>query len=1097
MPPTSIATMTSPVTSPGRSFAAVIAAEKEAKANPGAPRATRSAAPTKGPAGSRGASGGSTGAETIDLSSPTPKEVAALELQSKQAKIAKMRKDQEDKKREIEREKAAALKARQARNKAEKIERASKAATAQGQGSATAAGTKAPKEDRDERYAQWKRDQADRREASRLSREARKRSEERKAKATAEAERREAEEVRLLEEAIQKAAREEEELERQAQELERVRRDRAAAVARSAELRAKWESRTAAAQQQQQDNLRAQAARKTGDAAEAGDNARPAAVRQGAKMRVGVNGEAAVVGAAGSGLSPASPVKVGRSSNKRAQVAPPQETPPRAAAGRVLFAPTEEDGDDLAEYFDKGVADAKARAEAREKAAAAGAEGHAMDVDAAPDGDDPGANVAGAGEAVLQGQGLPKDGGLIGADGQGDGAPSSPPAATQLRPAAAPFQYGAPRPPAHTFGDTTAGLDPLSRHQGTPGQANRQPVTPSTAGASGALKPSRYDGVQHNHIPAIDVELIGASIRTNIFGDQTVEGDGEGYVQLAITKRDGVGPNALLHNALADVAEVINRCVPGTGLHAHNSALGLKPLMGRDDVSTMSYPNFQFWHSEAKWALASTRKEKKENRGPDRAYGTLLIKGPCNVKELVEALRYDMTDCGYELSWKQVQAKVSTASLQFYGIPAALCSSGLRETLQHVFSEAEQQLIKEGTQSFEFQDVPVPNFSVYFKKSRPGQLPPEAHGAINLDAIPGHKENGCRLLILECAPEDMGRMGPVWQYVQNGGLLKKYILKASIVATPPGRATTASIIATQRNKAAHLKYGNKMYYVALSDIVCLDKKVEARRRDEARPAHKFITLRSLLMDMKSRSTGKPLFHSIIKRLWGPGTGTHDLMMLTKDDEAKALAQNMQDEGFAPWIWHYARMEYTDNCVRSLMDGLDIQAAELAANSTWDSATLTCKYEFAFANNFAADMEEWLSDIEEEEVVQGGVVLSGEARAELAQTLHDRDDFEFGSNAGASRRTDFDQSVGNSTNASFNTARHARQGKDRALKNIELAKQNSALQEAQQQMEEQIRSLQAALAAERHGPPPDSGSASPGNSPPSQEQRVGHNGEAQG
>ena len=37
------------------------------------------------------------------------------------------------------------------------------------------------------------------------------------------------------------------------------------------------------------------------------------------------------------------------------------------------------------------------------------------------------------------------------------------------------------------------------------------------------------------------------------------------------------------------------------------------------------------------------------------------------IKELIEALRYDMADCGYDLSWKQVQAKVSTASLQFYG----------------------------------------------------------------------------------------------------------------------------------------------------------------------------------------------------------------------------------------------------------------------------------------------------------------------------------------------------------------------------------------------------------------------------------------------
>lgn len=70
------------------------------------------------------------------------------------------------------------------------------------------------------------------------------------------------------------------------------------------------------------------------------------------------------------------------------------------------------------------------------------------------------------------------------------------------------------------------------------------------------------------------------------------------------------------------------------------------------------------------------------------------------------------------------------------------------------------------------------------------------------------------------------------------------------------------------------------------------------------------------------------------------------------------------------------------------------------------------------------MEEWLSDIEEEDPgAEGvGVEISGNAWEELAQTLHDRDDdFEYGSNADASRRTGFDQSVGNSTHVSYNMA----------------------------------------------------------------------------
>ena len=140
-------------------------------------------------------------------------------------------------------------------------------------------------------------------------------------------------------------------------------------------------------------------------------------------------------------------------------------------------------------------------------------------------------------------------------------------------------------------------------------------------------------------------------------------------------------------------------------------------------------------------------------------------------------------------------------------------------------------------------------------------------------------------------------------------------------------------------------------------------------------------------------------------------------------------------------------------------------------------------------------------MDEGEIVRDGVDISSDAREELVarhmETLHDRDDFEFTSQAGASRRTGFDQSVGNSTNKSWNSKRHALLAKDQAVDNANMKNQNADLYAQMQEQAERIRALEAALAATQHGSPPVSGSAPPGNDLPSSSDQVGQDGGAQG
>ena len=104
------------------------------------------------------------------------------------------------------------------------------------------------------------------------------------------------------------------------------------------------------------------------------------------------------------------------------------------------------------------------------------------------------------------------------------------------------------------------------------------------------------------------------------------------------------------------------------------------------------------------------------------------------------------------------------------------------------------------------------------------------------------KDDGVRLLTIECALEHVGQIRIAATYIQKSGLIKKVVgRQAFLTCTPPGRATVAEPIKRQSNLVQHVSYSNKMYYIGLEGIVCLKKRVEARRLDGQPHSPKFVT----------------------------------------------------------------------------------------------------------------------------------------------------------------------------------------------------------------------------------------------------------------
>ena len=255
---------------------------------------------------------------------------------------------------------------------------------------------------------------------------------------------------------------------------------------------------------------------------------------------------------------------------------------------------------------------------------------------------------------------------------------------------------------------------------------------------------------------------------------------------------------------------------------------------------------------------------------------------------------------------------------------------------------------------------------------------------------------------------------------------------------------------------------------------------------------KFRTLRDFIMGLKTDS-GNPAFYSVIPRMSGFAPGVVTLAILNaKDDPGKMELAGKIAKAPAAWFWHNFLLDLTEGCAQSLMDSFEEGPRMLCHESEYNPKTRVIKYKFA-GRDFCEELEATLG-LESRPNSPGKdveMVLDGDAKEELLTSLKQNNDLDFNDNSDASRRTNFSQSTGNASNRSVNTAKLARDYKDKALdlansnrKNADLKKQNDELAARIQAMETLVANFQ------QQGPPHLSGSAAAGSSPENQNNENG-------
>jgi hypothetical protein len=193
------------------------------------------------------------------------------------------------------------------------------------------------------------------------------------------------------------------------------------------------------------------------------------------------------------------------------------------------------------------------------------------------------------------------------------------------------------------------------------------------------------------------------------------------------------------------------------------------------------------------------------------------------------------------------------------------------------------------------------------------------------------------------------------------------------------------------------------------------------------------------------------FDSCIPNLSGQNSGSVTITFRSDCKYSIGLAPKMKKSPPSWWFGYLRQVQkYNLMTVQSLIESFNTNQAIFSQYSTFDPDTLTVEAEFGDTDKQLESMESdlgidqgWLADMEEGKGGQLAVVGHQEA---LEKTLRDRiEDVDDAACSGASRRSTFLQSMGNSTIHLTAAGQLAFNHKDRALHNVALLNANSDLQ----------------------------------------------------
>ena len=147
------------------------------------------------------------------------------------------------------------------------------------------------------------------------------------------------------------------------------------------------------------------------------------------------------------------------------------------------------------------------------------------------------------------------------------------------------------------------------------------------------------------------------------------------------------------------------------------------------------------------------------------------------------------------------------------------------------------------------------------------------------------------MLHVEADPRDYARMGTLWHYYYESGLLQKTLGITTKVLVVPRRPDSGMVNNIQRHCRFHVINNAKLEFMNMKWIVQLNKKVEIAMEDGGRPPKKFTCLRDEFLDLRT-SEDKPVVRNIIIRKRGINADTADVTFMAKNKESEALLRKI-------------------------------------------------------------------------------------------------------------------------------------------------------------------------------------------------------------
>ena len=494
-------------------------------------------------------------------------------------------------------------------------------------------------------------------------------------------------------------------------------------------------------------------------------------------------------------------------------------------------------------------------------------------------------------------------------------------------------------------------------------------------------------------------------------------------------------------------------------LHSVSPALELIPQANGSVFGPISSPDkwppstailFQYMTIRQMWTLDynEPRKPKAgEELRPDYIYGNIILQGPCDIEQLIDAFKLDLRATGINASWKKIQERRTTPVYNAFGVPRDFCLYGMKDQLIQELKKDEDYMIeKEGTQSLDFSGVDFPPFTLYYNKTK--DVPQRVGNdkkEFTLNNIKGYSQMGLSMLKFEMSNEAAMRLVLVIDDMECARRLKKVFgRKAQGTKIKPGNKGGGKI-STQKNLRAQIHYMNELTYFSIPDMVLIEKEVEVRTSNGSPSPFKSSSLRKEMYELTHPDTGLVIFEAMIPRLSGPNRGTLDVSVQTNVSKAvlnrhRAVIKNMARAPAPWWRGYFSTVrKYSDNMIASIMDSFGIGVRLTAHLAEFDPIASTATSEFAapltFAEFMAKDMQ--LGGIDDSEIGSGEVDISLDERAMLHKNLGEKDDLSLTSQDQVSCAIGFVNSVGNPTNRTENTKQFQSNHKKRAVQNIKL------------------------------------------------------------